>query len=134
MKSGPRELARYRAEMIDPTTNTERKGKQMTREPDAPWVQLGITVEEWNERQRILAETLAATPTAQPDAPAGRKTRSDAGKPRPVKPVAAVQPTNDAAKRKHLALVEKYYGLLDKKKAIESAIDEVVAEINAHFE
>jgi hypothetical protein len=106
----------------------------MTREPEAPWVQLGSTEEEWNEKQRKLAEKLAATPTAQPDAPAGRKTRSDAGKPRPVKPVAAVQPTNDAAKRKHLALVEKYYGLLDKKKAIESAIDEVVAEINAHFE
>jgi hypothetical protein len=27
MKSGPRELTRYRAEMIDPKTNTERKGK-----------------------------------------------------------------------------------------------------------
>jgi len=105
-----------------------------TKTEQAELEELGMSEEQLAERRKTLAATLAATPTAQPDTPAGRKTRSDAGKRRPVKPVAAVQPTNDAAKRKHLALVEKYYGLLDKKKAIESAIDEVVAEISAHFE
>ena len=61
-----------------------------TKTEQAELEELGMSEEQLAERRRTLAATLAATPTAQPDAPAGRKTRSDAGKPRPVKPVAAV--------------------------------------------
>lgn len=59
-----------------------------------------------------------------------RKTRSDKDKPRAVKQAA---PTSDPAKRKHLALVEKYYALLDKRDALDASLEQVRAEINAQL-
>ena len=59
-----------------------------------------------------------------------RKQRSDKGKPKLIAPK-ATQPTADPNKRKHLALVDKLYGLKEKRLAVQIAIDETVAEINA---
>ena len=59
-----------------------------------------------------------------------RKQRSDKGKPKAVKKAA---PTADLNKRKHLALVEKYYALLDKRDALDASLEQVRAEINAQL-
>src|ERR1035437_6192521 len=72
-----------------------------------------------------------ASPSDAPPVERKRKPRSDAGKPRAVKPMAAVSAATDAAKRKHLALVDRYYGLIGKREALNQSIDEVVAEMNA---
>ena len=50
-KFGPAELAHYRAEEIDPRTNAEWRKERMTHQPAPPWEQLGITEEEFNQKQ-----------------------------------------------------------------------------------
>ncbi len=96
MKSGQRELAAYHLEQL---AREAKKGTNMTRtmEPPAPWEQLNISEEEFNERQQKIDQiTHGANPS---DAPAltpeekTRKKRSDAGKPKPKKP----EPTAQAA-------------------------------------
>ncbi len=67
---------------------------------------------------------------APPVAHKPRKERSDKGKPKAVKQAA---PTSDPAKRKHLALVEKYYALLDKRDSLDASLEQVRAEINAQL-
>ena len=58
MKSGPKELARFRAEEIDPRTNAPwKKGmkpKMTTHklEPAPPWEQLGVSEDEFKEKQQ----------------------------------------------------------------------------------
>jgi hypothetical protein len=104
MKSCPAELARYRAEEIDPRTNAPwKKGKHMnhTLEPAPPWEQLGISEEEFDQRQakvtalaapqtnappevpdatdEFLAQAAARHPELAPPEPPTRKPRSDKG-------------------------------------------------------
>ena len=100
-----------------------------TKTEQAELEELGMSEEQLAERRRTLEATLAATPTAQPDAPAGRKTRSDAGKPRPVKPVAVVQPTNDAAK-KFASLADKVAKAAERVKAARDAYDNALADFD----
>lgn len=64
------------------------------------------------------------------DAPAIAKKTRKQRKPKAVKQAA---PTADLNKRKHLALVEKYYALLDKRDALDASLEQVRAEINAQL-
>ena len=94
MKSGPRELQAYHLEQL---AREAKKGTNMTRtmEPPAPWEQLNISEEEFNERQAKIdkiahganpSDAPALTPTEKT-----RKKRSDAGKPKPKKPEPTAQ-------------------------------------------
>ena len=77
-------------------------------------------------------------PTLPQDAPPverKRKPRSDAGKPRPAKPVSPVAALDDdGAKKKHLALVEKVHQARTKMMGAREAFDNAVAELNAHVD
>ena len=85
-----------------------------------------------------MGEIVAAEGGMPQDAPPAkkqRKPRSDAGKPRPVKPVSPVAALDDdGAKKKHLALVEKVHQARAKMMAAREAFDHAVAELNAHVD
>src|ERR1035437_8985948 len=70
----------------------------------------------------LLREQPPTLPQDAPPLERKRKPRSDAGKPRAVKPVAAgAMP--DPAKKRHLALIDKLYSLKEKRLAVQVAID-----------
>ena len=128
-----------------------------TSKPDEPWIQLGITEEQWHKREAKAQTAAEGRPSEIGIADLGgdvdlidgqddaahpqqiatstpeirtRKQRSDKGKPKAVKQAA---PTADLNKRKHLALLEKYYALLDKRDALDASLEQVRAEINAQL-
>jgi len=94
MISGPRELQAYHLEQL---AREAKKGTNMTRtmEPPAPWEQLNISEEEFNERQaKMSAVAHGANPSDAPaltEAEKTRKKRSDAGKSKPKKPEPTAQ-------------------------------------------
>jgi hypothetical protein len=93
-KSGPHELAQYRATQIDPATNAEwKKERRMTPKVIEPWEQLGITQDQFNERMQnvtiMAAKQLDGDPLPIPDVTAEyqaqtnlHNTQQDAPKPR----------------------------------------------------
>jgi hypothetical protein len=132
--SGPRQLALE-----------AQKGSTMTK-PDEPWVQLGITEDQWNQRQAHIASLdlshnppIAIQPEPTPS-PTGRKPRSDKGTKRsvPEKPTppatapSTVPVASDAWEKQHLRLVEKFHA--KRAKLVEARIeyDKALAAVNLH--
>jgi|ERR1017187_3497707 hypothetical protein len=139
MKSGPRELAEFHASQL--ALDGQRRNMTHAR-TTLPNEEREVDPEAAAKVAKLLAKEGPDLIDGQDDAApkpgyhidCNGKLRKDRGPNKEVskpKVVKAATPTADLNKRKHLALIDKLYGLKEKQAGLLLAIDQTHAEINA---